>query len=53
MTDVGGEEKCVEDVGRKPCRKGTLGGPRRRLDNNIKTILMEMRRDGCEADSSG
>ena len=33
--------------------KETLGRPRRRLDDNIKTVLMEMRRDGCGPDSSG
>ena len=33
--------------------KETLGRLRRRLDDNIKTVLMEMRRDGCGPDSSG
>jgi hypothetical protein len=33
--------------------KETLGRPRRRLDDNIKTVFMEMKRDGCGPDSSG
>jgi hypothetical protein len=31
--------------------KETLGTPRRRLDDNIKTVLIEMRRGGCGSDS--
>jgi hypothetical protein len=33
--------------------KQTLGRTRRRLDDNIKTVLTEMRTDGCGPDSSG
>jgi hypothetical protein len=32
--------------------KETLERPRRGLDDNIKRVLMEMRKDGCGPDSS-
>jgi hypothetical protein len=53
VTDVGERRNANRMLVGKLVGKETLGRPRRRLDNNIKTVLMEMRTDGCGPDSSG
>jgi hypothetical protein len=38
----GGEEECVQAIGRKARRKGAIGSPRCRLVDNIKMDLGEV-----------
>jgi hypothetical protein len=44
------EEECIWDLGGKPEGKIPLGGPRFRLENNIK---IDLREGGSGLDSSG
>lgn len=53
MSDVEERRNTYRMLVGKLVGKETLGRPRRRLDDNIKTVLKEMRRDGCGPDSPG
>jgi hypothetical protein len=45
---IGGEEECIQDIGGKARRKGTIGKPRRRWVDNIKMDLREIECDGVD-----
>ena len=42
----GGRERCAQGFGGETCGKETVGGPRRRWEDNIKMDLEEVGR-GC------
>jgi hypothetical protein len=52
VPDMGERRNAYRMLLGKLVGKENLGRPRCRLDDHIKTVLMEMRRDGCWSDSS-